>query len=44
MKSFVLVVAKMFMLFTVHAHQNESKQAKCHKNAEGVLHCHVFGG
>ena len=44
MKSFVLVVAIMFMPFTANAHQSENEQAKCHKNAEGVLHCHVSGG
>ena len=44
MKSFVLVVAIMFMPFTANTHQNETQQAKCHKNAEGVLHCHVSVG
>ena len=44
MKSFVLVVVIMFMSFMANAHQGENEQAKCHKNAKGVLHCHVSGG
>ena len=44
MKGFVLAVAMMVMPFTVNAHQSENEQATCHKNAEGVLHCHVSEG
>lgn len=44
MKSFVLVVATMFMPFTANAHQSENEHSKYHKNVEGVLHCHVSGG
>ena len=44
MKSFVLVVAIMFMPFTANAHQSENEHSKYHKNVEGVLHCHVSGG
>ena len=44
MKGFILVVAIMFMPFTANAYQSDNEEAKGHKNAKGVLRCHVSGG
>lgn len=44
MKSFVLVVAIMFMPFTANAHHSENEQAKYYNNAEGVLQYLISGG
>ena len=41
MRSLVLAVAMMIMPFMVKAHQSDDRQATCHKNEEGVFHCHV---
>ena len=42
MKSLVLAVAMMIMPFMANAHQSDDIQATCHKNEEGVFHCHVL--
>ena len=42
MKSLILAVAMMIMPFMVNAHRGDDRQATCHKNEEGVFHCHVL--
>lgn len=41
MRGFVIAVAMMIMPFMGLAHQGEDGQAMCHKNTDGVLHCHI---
>ena len=44
MRSLVLAVAMMIMPFMVNAHQSDDVHITCHKNEEGVVHCHVAEG
>ena len=40
MRILILAVSMMIMPFIVNAHNSDNEQIICHKNEEGIVHCH----
>ena len=41
MRTLILAVSMMIMPFIVNAHDSNNEQIICHKNEEGIIHCHA---